>query len=362
MKVLRDLESKKKEAENKIVDRGQRFIDLTLEPKPFNVAISIADTALCGFGELGCIVALPGSGKTNISESIAASFIAAKTGAIGIDTIGFKASAGAGQKVLWIDTERTDDDILESKNRLCRRLGKNIESFMQYIDIVSFIEVFTPKNCVETLIGLIETGDYGLVLIDGLLEFTTLNNEETAANSIIAIRAAISKAKIAAISTIHPNKGTETIAGHAGAYIYRYSRFCLFLRQLGDGQREITSDFPQGKLSKSNNKVSYFYSWCNDSKMMVSTEQQQVDKSTELQRIAKDGDMLKNLALTVFKEGIIKGAESLAVETSKHLSKVYSRQSLKPVFDLWVEKNIVTEVKEKSPAGPLVSVYSLLCK
>ena len=98
-------------------------IDLRAMPSPIAKALLFGDTAIVAKGELATIVALPSSGKSNICEALVAAYAAAK-GYTPLDTLGFlvpKEAISLQKKLLWVDTERTTNDVLFGVQRLLKR-------------------------------------------------------------------------------------------------------------------------------------------------------------------------------------------------------------------------------------------------
>jgi len=98
-------------------------------------------------------------------------------------------------------------------------------------------------------------------------------SQSTTSNILLPCKALAVKHDLPILTTMHPNKGTEIMAGHLGAMLYRYSRACLFIRHdQKSGTRQITSEFIQGKLSHSSTPVNGYFSWDTDSSMMRTCE------------------------------------------------------------------------------------------
>ena len=244
-------------------------IDVAQHPTLIPKALFLADIPLIAKGEIATIVALPSSGKSNMLEGIAASYFEAK-GHETVDTLSFfypEENTNSHKKVLWIDTERTENDILFSVQRLRNRL-KNID-ISNEIDIFSFVEILSPDLCIEELEKLCNTGNYDIVLIDGVLDFCPdMNHIEKCTYLVKKLRALAIANDVAIVTTIHPNKGTETVAGHLGAMLYRYSRAMLYIKKDLD-KRLLTSEGAQGKLSYSSEAINVHFAWNTEQSMFT---------------------------------------------------------------------------------------------
>ncbi|HEY8400501.1 MAG TPA: DUF6371 domain-containing protein, partial [Cytophagaceae bacterium] len=219
-------------------------------------AIKWQGKRLINIGEIFTLVALPGSGKSQLTEILGSQFIASKNN-FEIDSLGFEVIST--KSCLIIDTERSLDDNRYGFDRIIRRteaLKRNLINHKSGdiidLDYRCFIEIDSLELRKKELQNLVETNEFSLVIIDGILDFSKgLNNEEDAADLIRWLRALANKHEFALAVTIHPNKGTEKIAGHLGAFLYRFSRAVLLVRttQADKDIKEITQKFEQGKTS-----------------------------------------------------------------------------------------------------------------
>jgi hypothetical protein len=267
---------------------GENEIEEKFKPKSFRMTLDyevkypypslmIAGQSLIHPGEIVTLVASPGTGKTNISEIFMVAFLVSRFGLQDIDCLEIVARTPT-KKALLIDTERTRDDCRTGMERIRKRLG-NIPGCIENgefsgVDFLSFSGL-TTEECQQELDYFLENNQYGLVVIDGILDFANSLNDEKGCLEFVKnyLRVRAEKYELSVVVTIHPNKGTENIAGHLGAFLYRWSRAVLLLRNHGNGIREMTSDFTSGKLSKANNSVSQFYEWCEEKTMFVSANQ-----------------------------------------------------------------------------------------
>jgi RecA-family ATPase len=79
--------------------------------------ITLNGEGILGFQNLTAVIAAPGSGKSAICEAVAAAVINS-----GADCLGFQVSQDC-THVIYIDFERTKNDVWNSFNRMCRRAG-----------------------------------------------------------------------------------------------------------------------------------------------------------------------------------------------------------------------------------------------
>jgi hypothetical protein len=250
-------------------------IDLTGEPSHLPKALFLGEIPLLSKGELCTIVALPSSGKSNVCEGIVASYTRAK-GFEPLDALSFVCpSEHATKKILWIDTERTNNDLLYSVKRLKSRCKLDANQLAEHLDFFSFVEIASPAEALKELTNLVSSGNYDAVILDGIFDFCPdINHIEKATLVVKELRALAVKYDVAIITTIHPNKGTDTIAGHLGAMLYRFSRAILYIEKQANGVRRLTSEIGQGKLSYSSEPANSFFKWCDADNMFISCEPQ----------------------------------------------------------------------------------------
>lgn len=284
-KLIKDVEQKLNLAANSLKDKvtddkyGIR-IDLSFEPSQEECCLLLNNTPLIKRAEICVITGNPGSGKTNCIEALACSHIENKNH-VNIDTLGWKFQSD-GRKCLVVDTERIKDECSASYRKICNRLQirENMELVegqkLKDLTYISFVEIAQLKDREKALEHHLDTEEYELIILDGVLDFTThLNDERGVPETIRWLKSLASKFDCAVVVTLHPNKGTETMAGHIGSFLYRYCRASLIVRsnQNDKSVKEITVDFPQGKLSHSD--ISRFeppyFTWDDEKAMMVTT-------------------------------------------------------------------------------------------
>lgn len=283
----------------KIPDSLGVEIDMKSIPDKENkeCVIKLNGSELIRRGEIIALTASPGAGKTASVEALASALIADKHN-LEIDTLGWTVRS-SGRKALIIDTERPSDDCGESYERIINRLGKNNTLMngdkLTDLTYLRFVDIPKLHGRMLALEHHINTNEYELIIIDGILDFSnSLNDEIGTSECVTWLRSLASKYDCAICATLHPNKGGEVMAGHLGSFLYRYCRTSLYIKmnQSDKSVKEITADFMMGKLSHSDIsgfEPSYF-TWDRGLKYMISTVEPEHIKS-----IAYDEGLIKEL-------------------------------------------------------------------
>jgi hypothetical protein len=213
--------------------------------------------------EFGNICGLPGTGKSSILETIILAFLKNfyKHLNIGynldhIDTNGI-AFESSGLEICIIDTERPPDD-----NRISMQHIEDALDLEKHPKLKKGNEIlgltylmFAEEGDIPKLKAMLEkvykNTKFKVIIVDGILDFVASMNDDKDTSQVVKwIRAMTVKYDKVTITTQHPNKGSENMAGHLGAMIYRWCRASLLLRANKDDRscKELVSDFDMGKL------------------------------------------------------------------------------------------------------------------
>ncbi len=311
------------------------------EIKQQEPAIKFVGHPLIYNGEIATIVALPGSGKTQAMEAAGCGFIANKNNLrLDYDCLGLEFTNTAGKMALIADTERTYDDARKSFNRMHKRLGNNPQMIengeFKDLTFLCLIDADNIQQRKDALEHYVSTGKYSLVIIDGILDFCKdgMINGEDASEVVRWLRSLANKYQFAAITTMHPNKGTEIMAGHIGGYLYRWSRACLLISRHPDDEetKVITRRFGQGKASHAGELPDVYFRYDEDAGMMVLCDQ------PESQRINYNEQEIKK----IFNSYLISNGQNSI--TSSELKELYA--SAINVKDRTAQKHILEAAKD----------------
>jgi len=238
-------------------------VDLSGEPSNLPEALLVGDVGLFNKGEIATIVAQPGTGKSNVCEAIIASYAAAK-GFNPLDTLNFIYSpehTSEGKKALWVDTERTANDTLKSVRRLRNRCGTTPAELDTCLDFYRFRKL-NPSESLTDLKTLVASGNYDLVILDGIFGFSPdINNLERAGVIMKELEILAETYDVAILCTIHPNKNTDTISGNLGSTLYKFCRAVLYIEKLKNEVRRLTSEIGQNKLSHAGGVINTPFAW-----------------------------------------------------------------------------------------------------
>lgn len=259
---------------------GQR-INRSIKIKESVNAISMNGLTLINESEVFAIVAAPGAGKTNLIEAIIAKYIAAKNN-IEVDSFGISINITK-KKILVLDFERPEQDVRLSLERICNRIdvennpGLWDGDDLKDLDIFRFLDVQEMDKRKEAFQECIDSNEYDMIIIDGMLELVPSMNDERAIKDFFSsIRSSASTHNINFIVTIHSNRGSSIPQGHIGGYIVKYARAVLHIKANENDRsvKEIYFDQTYGKLSHCDptNFIPSFMIWDIEKGFFVSAD------------------------------------------------------------------------------------------
>jgi len=226
--------------------------------------LSINGTSVLSFQNISCIIAQPGAGKSSTNESIISSVINKEC-----DSLGFETSI---ESVMYIDFERTEEDVWNSFDRVMRRAKVSKGTKLDNIQIISFRNIPKAKDRKDRIELLLEHYKPELLLLDGVGDLVDdTNSLEQAIECKNWIRSITSKFNVSILTTLHPNKGTLTPRGHIGSEILRESEGVLAITKDVNEVRTLTSDFEHGKARNGGHATTCF-EWSDNENMFISTD------------------------------------------------------------------------------------------
>ena len=216
---------------------------------------------------ISTIVASPGTGKSSICESILASMLNPKC-----DSLGFSVDDRI-ETALFIDTERDHYLVNKSTDRMKRRaFAVTPPKRKDKEQKTALIIAIRKQNSVEAkkkkIIALIEYYNPQLLLIDGISDLVKGTNSEDEANIILGWCMDLqTKYKLAIITTIHPNYGSDKARGWLGSELLRKDEGVLFVKENADESKTISST-----KARDSKKLRTSYKWCDELMYNVSCD------------------------------------------------------------------------------------------
>jgi KaiC/GvpD/RAD55 family RecA-like ATPase len=249
--------------------------------------ITLNGISILSNGNLMVIVSPAGAGKTNTCEAIASSGLNRF-----IDAFGFETLIKESDKILYLDTERTHNDIAKGYRRIQSRakLHERNDNFegdkIRRLHVRSYKHLDNVDDYIEHLWFHAEQG-YRLIIIDQIADFLNSVNDEKEAKKLIKnIEKILAKFDCAIIVTIHPNPHDKEYKarGHIGSMLLQKAESVFACFKADNDTRIITTDFYYGKVRNAYDKVETAFIWDDDKKMFVGA---QINESLK-QKISKE--------------------------------------------------------------------------
>lgn len=249
---------------------------LSYVPKTTAHILSFAQHGILRVGNIATIVGPSGFGKSSVTESIISSAINPY-----VDTLGIRVEQ-LERPVLWIDGERTKDDIAFGFQRIKKRI--QIESNPDLIEGDRFKNIYChpfityPKRDqrVAELQRLCKSLEPGLIILDGAADFVRDVNDTAECVDFVALVISLANEfSFGTIATIHPNPSQQSDCkprGVLGSELIRTSESMILLKRAPDDRdvRILTMDFTHGKNRNQTDNLEHYFRWDNTHKMFMS--------------------------------------------------------------------------------------------
>jgi hypothetical protein len=282
------------EVENEIINEIEKDLFIpTWDNKPPHKPplITLNDETILSYQNLTCLIASPGSGKSSVCESIISSIINPEA-----DNLGFKSIA---KSVLFIDFERTETDVWNSFYRTMQRAKVKSGTNLENIKIVSFRNIPNAQLRKQKIEQILSSYNYELILLDGIGDL--VNDTNSLAEAIECknwVRTITSKYNTSILTTLHPNKNSNTPRGHIGSEALRECENVLLINKNSDETRSITTDFEHGKARNGKHAHGCFV-WNDELNMFVSSDviiKERVIKQTPIEKLEHE-ELIKLVAV-----------------------------------------------------------------
>lgn len=263
---------------------------LSYVPQTTKHIVKFSRTGVLKPGNVLTIIGHIGLGKSQITESIVSSYLNPYNDNLGIRVDGVK------NPLLWLDGERTRDDIRIGYDRIQKRIKikdnpeliaddrfKNVHCF----PLITYPNIPARIKELERLVLELSPG---LVLLDGAGDFVRDVNDTPECMDFIALLIALSnKHNFGVITSIHPNPGLQSDhkpRGVLGSELLRKSESILLLKRAPDNRdvRILTMDFSHGKNRNEADNLDHAFKWSHEHKMFMSCEYTPTEKNSKSEK------------------------------------------------------------------------------
>jgi hypothetical protein len=260
--------------------------------------ISLNGEGILGFQNLSTIIAAPGSGKSAVCEAIAAAVINKNS-----DLLGFKVSEDC-THIIYIDFERTKNDVWNSFNRMCRRAGVKYGEMPDNVIIAGMRSIPKLEQRKEAISNILKNHQCSLLILDGAGDMVTDTNDlEQAIECRIFLRQLTVDFQLSILTTLHPNPNSLKPRGHIGSEILRESDGVLVIKKGEADSRIITTDFEHGKNRNGSHAESAFL-WSDGHMMFITVDINEMKFELIKAKEIKQMDKAKALLQTIFSSKI----------------------------------------------------------
>ncbi len=236
--------------------------------------ITLFENQLVSIGNMFVLIAPPGTGKSNIGEGITSSAENAFC-----DSFGFKVSLPEGKKVLLCDTERTNNDCIKGFNRIIRRTERDPvemkDGEFEKIIFLSFIASESFEESRKDIEEIVESGEVGLLILDGIGDFiSTVNDEEKSKEVVRWLIVLANKYGLGVMVTIHPNPKDASYkpTGHLGSFLLKKAESVMVVCKADNNTRLITTNFEHGKVRNAHDVLETAIEWSDAHRMFMTAD------------------------------------------------------------------------------------------
>lgn len=275
-------------------------LTITLDYKPTftKPIITLQGYQVLKRGGLMTIVANPGTGKSHLCEVIVSSYLA-NTIEKKCDVFGLETGLESKDKIiLYIDTERDQNDVYKALFRIINRTGATEENGLienrqlKNTMLKSFVEIDSPAGKFNAMKELVTRlgNKIGLLIIDGASDVVSDTNDLTESQKFSHYLVAVAnKFNFGVITTIHAKPESEKARGHLGSELMRKSDSVFILKKEKDGIRSLTTESEFGKNRNDADQLQTAFVWSDDHNDFVTADNFYItDKKLNVsQRIAK---------------------------------------------------------------------------
>ena len=234
------------------------------KPEHVPPLVTLGSISVLTSENISCLIAAAGYGKSSICESILSRVLNKHCDSLGFNT------GDSVKRALYIDIERTPADTWNSFYRMNLRARINKETDTSEQVFIAGLKEYTSKDARKTKIEeLCEEFKPQLLLIDGAAALVTSINSEEEAGLIVAWMFELTwRYKLGVITTLHPNKTTETPRGHLGSFLTNEAENMFIVRK-----NELTGVRTISTTKERNSaQTSAAFCWSDELGYMISCE------------------------------------------------------------------------------------------
>lgn len=252
---------------------------LNAKRTPVKSVLKFCNTHLLRRKRISTLIAPAGAGKTSGMEAVVASHLNNHC-----DTFKIEVVADEERPLLLIDLERTQDEILESCDRIRRRIAAennpellSAERF-KGVYIHGFLQYPGPEEKLFEMERLVKVYNPYLVILDGAASFVLdVNDTRECVYLVNRLLSFADKQDLSFFCTIHPNPGQQNDfkpRGVFGSELIRQSESVLLLKRAPDDRdtRILTTSFMHGKNRSGADNLETYFRWNNDQKMFTTCD------------------------------------------------------------------------------------------
>ena len=190
-------------------------------------------------GDLHIVGGKSGHGKTNFMSQIMATLLCGKFGNMTCELEGEP-------RVLWIDTEQSEDDTIAVKNRVCTLAEIPINKPTERFKVARLRETTDALTRYKQILQLLWVIKPDVVFIDGLLDIVNdYNNQSECADIIRELMSVSTQMNMSMWCVLHENPMTEKLVGSLGSIAERKVTEVFVIRKhKGPHSEKKFKDFP----------------------------------------------------------------------------------------------------------------------
>lgn len=199
-------------------DTSKLYLDFT---KPYtrpNFALSWNGQRFARLGDVQVITGQAGHGKSMLFSQIITAILKGEFGGLRYELSDIIPKP----KILLIDTEQSENDVIEGKNRIMDLCDFDLEQSRDDFKIIMLRDTDTALDRWRMTLKAIYEMQPNFVILDGLLDVVKdFNNQEQCAEIIYKCLQVASQYKASMMCVLHQNPLTQKLVGHLGSAAMR---------------------------------------------------------------------------------------------------------------------------------------------